>query len=88
MASSVRFPAISIRQPSADRILRGPLKRDVRSRPTRFRGWILLHASRTLSREERAKTKTDGLETGKVVMSGPSSVVKNDENVRKSYLGY
>ena len=28
------------------------------------------------------------LETGKVVMSGPSSVVKNDENVRKSYLGY
>jgi len=67
MSSSVRFPAISIRQPSADRILRGALKRDVRSRPTRFRGWILLHASRTLSREERAKTKTDGLETGKVV---------------------
>ncbi len=28
------------------------------------------------------------LETGNVVMSGPSSVVKNDENVRKSYLGY
>ena len=28
------------------------------------------------------------LETGKVVMSGPSAVVKNDENVRKSYLGY
>jgi len=28
------------------------------------------------------------LETGKVVMSGPSEVVKNDENVRKSYLGY
>jgi branched-chain amino acid transport system ATP-binding protein len=28
------------------------------------------------------------LETGKVVMSGPSWVVKNDENVRKSYLGY
>jgi branched-chain amino acid transport system ATP-binding protein len=28
------------------------------------------------------------LETGHVVMSGPSSVVKNDENVRKSYLGY
>jgi branched-chain amino acid transport system ATP-binding protein len=28
------------------------------------------------------------LETGKIVMSGPSSVVKNDENVRKSYLGY
>ncbi|WP_422035296.1 ABC transporter ATP-binding protein [Reyranella sp.] len=28
------------------------------------------------------------LETGKVVMSGPSDVVKNDENVRKSYLGY
>jgi branched-chain amino acid transport system ATP-binding protein len=28
------------------------------------------------------------LETGHVVMSGPSAVVKNDENVRKSYLGY
>ena len=28
------------------------------------------------------------LETGQVVMSGPSAVVKNDENVRKSYLGY
>jgi branched-chain amino acid transport system ATP-binding protein len=27
------------------------------------------------------------LETGRVVMSGPSSVVKNDENIRKSYLG-
>ena len=28
------------------------------------------------------------LETGRIVMSGPSSVVKNDDNVRKSYLGY
>ena len=28
------------------------------------------------------------LETGRVVMSGPSEVVKNDENIRKSYLGY
>jgi branched-chain amino acid transport system ATP-binding protein len=28
------------------------------------------------------------LETGRVVMSGLSAVVKNDENVRKSYLGY
>jgi branched-chain amino acid transport system ATP-binding protein len=28
------------------------------------------------------------LETGRVVMSGPSEVVKDDENVRKSYLGY
>ena len=28
------------------------------------------------------------LETGRVVMSGPAAVVKNDENVRKSYLGY
>src|SRR5690348_10419376 len=27
------------------------------------------------------------LETGRVVMSGPSQVVKSDENVRKSYLG-
>jgi branched-chain amino acid transport system ATP-binding protein len=28
------------------------------------------------------------LETGRVVMSGPAAVVKNDENIRKSYLGY
>jgi branched-chain amino acid transport system ATP-binding protein len=28
------------------------------------------------------------LETGRVVMSGPSSAVKEDENIRKSYLGY
>ena len=28
------------------------------------------------------------LETGRVVMSGPSTVIKNDENIRKSYLGY
>jgi branched-chain amino acid transport system ATP-binding protein len=28
------------------------------------------------------------LETGRVVMSGPSEVVKNDENICKSYLGY
>ncbi len=28
------------------------------------------------------------LETGRVVMSGPSAVIKDDENVRKSYLGY
>jgi len=28
------------------------------------------------------------LETGSVVMSGPSEIVKNDENIRKSYLGY
>ncbi|WP_421999887.1 ABC transporter ATP-binding protein [Reyranella sp.] len=28
------------------------------------------------------------LETGKVVMSGASSEVKNDETIRKSYLGY
>ncbi len=28
------------------------------------------------------------LETGRVVMSGPSQSVKNDEGIRKSYLGY
>jgi branched-chain amino acid transport system ATP-binding protein len=28
------------------------------------------------------------LETGRVVMSGPAAVVKNDENIRRSYLGY
>ena len=28
------------------------------------------------------------LETGHVVMSGESEVLRNDENVRKVYLGY
>ena len=28
------------------------------------------------------------LETGRVVMSGPSALVKNDETLRKAYLGY
>jgi branched-chain amino acid transport system ATP-binding protein len=28
------------------------------------------------------------LETGRVVMSGKSSDIKNDEAIRKSYLGY
>jgi len=28
------------------------------------------------------------LETGNVVMSGPAAVVKNDEGIRRSYLGY
>ena len=28
------------------------------------------------------------LETGNVVMSGPASVVKDDEGIRRSYLGY
>ena len=28
------------------------------------------------------------LETGNIVMSGPSDVVKNDEGIRRSYLGY
>src|SRR4030095_16422330 len=28
------------------------------------------------------------LETGRVVVSGPSAVIRNDEAVRKSYLGY
>ncbi|MEO6408098.1 MAG: ABC transporter ATP-binding protein [Burkholderiaceae bacterium] len=28
------------------------------------------------------------LETGRVALSGPSSVIKNDESVRRTYLGY
>jgi hypothetical protein len=50
-----RFPAISIRQPAADQIVRGTKRRDVRSRPSRFRGWILIHASQTLRRGDLPK---------------------------------
>jgi hypothetical protein len=67
MVSNVRFPAISVRQPSADLIVRGALKRDLRSRPTRFRGWILVHASRTPPQENGSKAIPAGLETGKIV---------------------
>ena len=28
------------------------------------------------------------LETGRVVMSGPAETIRNDESVRRSYLGY
>mgnify|MGYP001796980819 CR=1 FL=1 len=28
------------------------------------------------------------LETGKVVTSGPSAMIKDDETLRKAYLGY
>ena len=28
------------------------------------------------------------LETGRVALSGPSETIKNDESVRKAYLGY
>lgn len=50
-----RFPAISVRQPAADQIVRGTKRRDVRSRPSRFRGWILIHASQTLRRSDFPK---------------------------------
>jgi hypothetical protein len=46
------FPAISLRQPNADRIIRGEKRRDRRSRPTRFRGWLLVHASLAKSADE------------------------------------
>jgi hypothetical protein len=46
------FPAISLRQPNADRIIRGKKRRDRRSRPTRFRGWLLVHASLAKSADE------------------------------------
>lgn len=59
-----RFPAISVRQPNADRIIRGEKRRDVRSRPTRFRGWILVHASQTLPRQDASKSGDRELERG------------------------
>jgi hypothetical protein len=51
-SSAERFPAISIRQPAADRIVLGALRRDVRTRPSKFRGWILIHASQTFRRSD------------------------------------
>jgi len=61
------FPAMSFRQPNADRIIRGEKRRDKRSRRTRFRGWLLVHASKTLRREDAGKEKDGGLERGKLL---------------------
>ncbi|MEO8348602.1 MAG: hypothetical protein ABI610_06785 [Acidobacteriota bacterium] len=61
-----RFPAISVRQPAADQIVRGTKRRDVRSRPSRFRGWVLIHASQTLRASELPKGAAEP-ERGKLV---------------------
>jgi hypothetical protein len=72
-----RFPAISVRQPNADRIIRGEQRGDSRSRPTHFRGWILLHASQTLRREDSSKADDGDLERGKLL-----GIVKLDDCVK------
>lgn len=43
------FPAISVRQPWADFIIAGIKPVENRSRPTKFRGTILIHASKTIA---------------------------------------
>jgi hypothetical protein len=65
-SSAERFPAISIRQPAAGRIVLGAQRRDVRTRPSRFRGWILIHASQTLLRSDLPADAPDP-ERGKIV---------------------
>ena len=65
--SGSRFPAISLQQPNADRIVRGEMRRDSRSRSTRFRGWILVHASQTLRREGSGRPGDADLERGKLL---------------------
>jgi hypothetical protein len=62
-----RYPAISLQQPNADRIVRGEKRRDSRSRPTRFRGWILVHASQTPRREGAERPGDADLERGKIL---------------------
>ena len=65
-SSPERFPAISVRQPAADGIVRGTTRRDVRSRPSRFRGWILVHASQAIRRADFPKDSPEP-ERGKIV---------------------
>ena len=65
--SADRFPAISVRQPAADLIVRGALRRDRRTRPTRFRGWMLVHASQTISPDDRSRTDAEKVERGKLL---------------------
>ena len=61
------FPAISVRQPNAERIIAGEMRHDTRSRPTRFRGWILVHASRSFPRRASMKTGRAVPELGKLL---------------------
>ena len=72
------FPAISVRQPNADRIIGGQRRRDSRSRPTRFRGWILLHASQTFRRRDASDADAGALERGKIL-----GLVRLDDCVRE-----
>ncbi len=65
-SSAERFPAISVRQPAADQIVRGTKRRDVRSRPSKFRGWILIHASQTFRRGDLPRSAPEP-ERGKLV---------------------
>jgi hypothetical protein len=47
--------------------MRGVKTRDLRSRPTRFRGWILLHASSTFRRQDAGKEAGAALARGKIL---------------------
>jgi hypothetical protein len=62
-----RYPAISVQQPNADRNVRGEKGRDSRSRTTRFRGSILVHASQTLRRDDSGRPGDADLERGKLL---------------------
>lgn len=75
------FPAISVRQPNADRIIAGELRHDARSRPTRFRGWILLHASKIFRRNGPSKVDATAPELGKLlgIVELADCVAKGDE---------
>jgi hypothetical protein len=62
-----KFPAISVRQPNAGRIIAGEIRHDRRSRPTRFRGWILVHASRTYRARDFVDAGGTAPELGKLL---------------------
>lgn len=59
--------AISIRQPWCHHILFDGKDVENRSWPTKFRGLVLIHASGTVDREDRAEVLAHAMPTGGIV---------------------
>jgi hypothetical protein len=67
-----RFPALSVRQPWADLIMIGEKDVENRSRRTRFRGTILLHASAAKPKPELAEAfRSDAAAAGWIKKNEP-----------------
>ena len=55
------FAALSVRQPCADLLVLGEKDVENRSKPIRYRGWLLIHASKTRERHTRLRLRHSGI---------------------------